>query len=77
MKARTTLLQGSDFSLHAYLTPVRSPANGYSLTITSQRQDVRNPGEEHVRFFSWLERDGLQALADLIQQELQVRGERA
>jgi hypothetical protein len=24
-----------------------------------------------------LERDGLQALADLIQQELQVRGERA
>ena len=77
MKARTTLLQSSDFSLHAYLTPVRSPANGYSLTITSQRQDVRNPGEEHVRFFSCLERDGLQALADLIQQELQVRGERA
>jgi hypothetical protein len=77
MKARTTLLQGSDFSLHAYLTPVRSPANGYSLTITSQRQDVRNPGEEHVRFFSCLERDGLQALADLIEQELQLRGERA
>ena len=77
MKARTTLLQSSDLSLHAYLTPVRAPANGYSLTITSQRQDVRNPGEEHVRFFSCLERDGLQALADLIQQELQVRGERA
>ena len=77
MKARTTLLQGSDFSLHAYLTPVRSPANGYSLTITSQRQDVRNPGEEHVRFFSCLERDGLQALADLIDQALQAQAQQA
>ena len=73
MKTSTTLLQGSDFSLHAYLTPVRSPANGYSLTITSQRQAVRNPGEEQVRFFTCLEREGLQALADLIHQELQVR----
>ena len=77
MKASATLLQGSDFSLQAYLTPVRSPANGYSLTITSQRQAVRNPGEEQVRFFTCLERDGLQALADLIHQELQVRGEQA
>jgi hypothetical protein len=77
MKARTTLLQGRDFSLHAYLTPVRSPANGYSLTITSQRQDVRNPGEEHVRFFSCLERDGLQALADLIAQALQAQAQQA
>jgi len=73
MKASTTLLQGSDFSLHAYLTPVRSPAKGYSLTITSQRQSMRNPGEEQVRFFTCLEREGLQALADLIHQELQVR----
>lgn len=68
-----TLLQGSDFSLHAYLTPVRSPANGYSLTITSQRQAVRNPGEEQVRFFTCLEREGLQALAELIQQTLQCQ----
>jgi hypothetical protein len=68
-----TLLQGSDFNLHAYLSPVRSPANGYSLTITSQRQAVRNPGEEHVRFFTCLEREGLQALAELIQQTLQCQ----
>jgi hypothetical protein len=68
-----TLLQGSDFSLHAYLSPVRSPANGYSLTITSQRQAVRNPGEEHVRFFTCLEREGLQALAELVQQTLQCQ----
>ena len=68
-----TLLQGSDFNLHAYLSPVRSPANGYSLTITSQRQVVRNPGEEHVRFFTCLEREGLQALAELIQQTLQCQ----
>lgn len=73
MKTSTTLLQGSDFSLHAYLTPVRSPANGYSLTITSQRQAVRNPGEEQVRFFTCLEREGLQALAELIQQTLQCQ----
>jgi hypothetical protein len=79
MKAHTTLLSSSDFSLHAYLAPVRSPAGGYSLTITSQRQAVRHPGEEQVRFFACLEREGLQALADLIQQELQthVQGEAA
>lgn len=77
MTNRTTLLHTSDYSLHAYLTPVRSPAGGYSLTITSQRQAVRNPGEEHVRFFSCLDRQGLQALADLIQQELQLQGEPA
>jgi hypothetical protein len=68
-----TLLQGSDYSLHAYLLPVRSAANGYSLTITSQRQAVRNPGEEQVQFFSCLEREGLQALAELIQQTLQCQ----
>jgi len=34
---------------------------------------VRNPGEEQVRFFACLEREGLQALADLIQQALQVQ----
>lgn len=72
-----TLLQGSDFNLHAYLSPVRSPANGYSLTITSQRQAVRNPGEEQVRFFTCLEREGLQALADLIQQTLQSQPPKA
>ena len=72
-ETRATLLQGSDFNLHAYLSPVRSPANGYSLTITSQRQAVRNPGEEQVRFFTCLEREGLQALAELIQQTLQCQ----
>jgi len=72
-ETRATLLQGSDFNLHAYLSPVRSPANGYSLTITSQRQAVRNPGEEQVRFFTCLEHEGLQALAELIQQTLQCQ----
>jgi hypothetical protein len=74
MTTRTTLLQTTDYSLHAYLVPVRSPVDGYSLTITSKRQAARNPGEEHVRFFSCLDRHGLQALADLIQQELQTQG---
>jgi hypothetical protein len=79
MTTQTTLLTSSDYSLHAHLAPVRSPVGGYALTIISQRQAVRNPGEKQVRFFACLEREGLQALADLIQQELQgqPQGEQA
>ena len=77
MRAHATLINGSDYSLLAHLARVDSPADGFALTITSRRQASRNPGEDQVRFFSCLERDGLQALADLIQQELQVRGEQA
>jgi hypothetical protein len=54
---------------------VVSPEGGYALTITSQRQESRNSHEEQVRFFACLEREGLQALAGLIQQELQVSRE--
>ena len=68
---RTTLFDNGDFSLHARLSAVVSPESGYALTITSQRQESRNPHEEQVRFFACLEREGLQALADLIQQTLQ------
>jgi len=50
--ARTTLFDNGDFSLHARLTPVTSPEEGYALTITSQRKESRNPNEEHVRFFA-------------------------
>lgn len=67
---RTTLLHTPDFSLHAQVSPVISPADGYALTITSQRQESRRPGEEHVRFFACLDRAGLKALADLIYQEV-------
>lgn len=77
MTAHATLINGSDYSLHAHLAPVISPVGGFVLTITSRRQASRNPGEDQVRFFSCLEREGLQALADLIQQELQARGEQA
>ena len=68
---RTTLFDNGDFSLHARLSAVVSPEGGYALTITSKRQESRNPHEEQVRFFACLEREGLQALADLIQQTLQ------
>jgi hypothetical protein len=67
--ARTTLLDNGDFSLHAQLTPVSSPAGGHALTITSKRLELRNPNEEHVRFFACLDRAGLQNLQNLIQTE--------
>lgn len=75
MTYRTTLLDSPDFSLHAQLSPVISPTDGHALTITSQRLQSRNPHEEHVRFFACLDRQGLQALADLIDIALQAQGE--
>ena len=68
----TTLFNNGDFSLHARLPTVTSPVGGYALTITSQRQESRNPHEEQVRFFACLEHEGLQALAELIEQALQT-----
>ena len=53
---RTTLFDNGDFSLYAQLSPVASPEDGYALTITSQRQESRNPHEEQVKFFACLER---------------------
>jgi hypothetical protein len=72
MSTHTTLFNNGDFSLHARLSAVTSPEGGYALTLTSQRQESRNPHEEQVRFFACLEREGLQALADLIEQALQT-----
>ncbi len=72
MSTHTTLFKNGDFSLHARLSAVISPEGGYALTITSQRLESRNPHEEQVRFFACLEREGLQALAELIQQTLQT-----
>ncbi len=72
MSSHTTLFNNGDFSLHARLSAVISPEGGYALTITSQRRESRNPHEEQVRFFACLEREGLQALAELIQQTLQT-----
>lgn len=65
-KQRTTLFDNGDYSLHAKLSPVASPEGGYALTITSQRQESRNPSEEQVKFFACLDRQGLEGLSDLI-----------
>ena len=67
---RTTLFDNGDFSLHARLSPVSSPEAGHALTITSRRQDSRNPNEEQVKFFACLDRQGLQNLQQLIAVEL-------
>jgi hypothetical protein len=72
MSTHTTLFNNGDFSLHAKLSAVVSPEGGFALTITSQRLESRNPHEEQVRFFACFEREGLQALADLIQETLQT-----
>lgn len=70
MTQLTTIFDNGDFSLHARLAPTPSPRDGLALTITSQRQESRNPHEEHVRFFACLDRDGLQKQQTLIQSEL-------
>ena len=63
---RTTLFDNGDFSLHARLSPVTSPEDGHALTITSIRQESRNPSEEQVKFFACLDRQGLEGLYALI-----------
>ena len=70
--ARATLFDNGDFRLNARIAPIPSPENSLALTITSQRQAARDPREEHVRFFACLDREGLQALADVIHVALQA-----
>ena len=67
---RTTLFDNGDFSLYASLYPVVSPKDGHALTITSRRQESRNPNEEQVKFFACLDPEGLQALTNVIQNEI-------
>ena len=72
---RITLFDNGDFSLYARLSPVVSPKDGYALTITSQRQESRNPNEEQVKFFACLDRQGLEGLLELINFSLlQING---
>lgn len=68
--SRTTLFDNGDFSLYAQLVPVPTQQDGHSLTITSRRQESRNPHEEQVRFFACLDRTGLENLQSLIAREL-------
>jgi hypothetical protein len=65
-KNRITLFDNGHFSLFARLFPVVSPEDGYALTITSQRQESRNPNEEQVKFFACLDRQGLEGLLEHI-----------
>lgn len=69
------ILDNGDFCYRVRLAPVRSPLHGHALTITSQRRASRHPDEEQVRFLACLDREGLQALAGLIQQALQAANE--
>lgn len=68
---RTLLFENDDFSVFADLRPVVPPVGGYCLTLSSRRQAVRHPHEEQVRFQGFLDREGLQALAGLIDEALQ------
>jgi hypothetical protein len=64
---QVSILDNGDLCYRVSLTPVRSPEDGHALTITSQRRASRNPDEQQVRFFACLDRDGLQALANLLE----------
>lgn len=75
MVQQTTIFDNGDFLLHAKLTPTPSPVDGLAFTITSQRQESRNPHEEHVRFFACLDRKGLLSLAEMIEKSLLVAPE--
>lgn len=70
MNKRTILFNNGDFRLIARLASVPSPKDGYALTITSRRKESKAPLVERIQFFSCLDRQGLQALAKLIQNEL-------
>ncbi len=61
--SRTTIFDSGDFRLHAQLAPVSSPHDGH--VFTSQRQESRNPHEEHVKFLACLDRKGLEGVSKL------------
>ena len=65
--SRITVIDNGDYLLHAQVAPVISPANGFCLTITSQRKSARNPNEEHVRLMACMTRNQLLNLAHVIQ----------
>ncbi len=67
---RATLYDNGDFRYFVYLDPVPSPVGGFALTITSQWNSSAKPEEEQFRFRACLERQGLEQLQALIQQEL-------
>jgi hypothetical protein len=70
---QVSILDNGDLCYRVSLAPVRSPEEGHALTITSQRRASRNPDEQQVRFFVCLDREGLQALAELVQTALEAR----
>ncbi len=64
---RSTVIDNGDYLLHAQVAPVKSPIEGFCLTITSQLKSARNPNEEQVRLLTCMTRDQLQNLANVIQ----------
>ena len=67
---KVTLSDNCDFRYFISLQPIAGPVGGYSFTITSQWESASRPKEEQVRFRACLDRNGLERLHTLIEQEL-------
>ena len=67
---KVTLFDNRDFRYFIRLQPIPDPMGGYSFTITSQWESASRPKEEQVRFCACLDRNGLERLHTLIEQEL-------
>lgn len=66
-----TLFDNGNFRYTAQVQPVRWGSHaGFTLTLWSQWQGAKNPSEQQQRFFACLEREGLERLRTLIDQQL-------
>ena len=71
MSGLTTLFDNSDFSYFVEIEPTFWEAKtGYTLAVYSRRQSAKNPSESRQCFFACLDREGLENLGRLINQQL-------
>lgn len=71
MTLHSTIFDNGDFSYQVTVSPIRSPNDGFALTVTSRWKSASNPQEEQVRFRACLERGGVQVLVALLNRALQ------
>jgi hypothetical protein len=65
---RINIIDRADFVYIADLDPVSAPAGHYSLLLSTIWRHAKNPQAEHVRLDLVIDRDGLLALRQLIDQ---------
>lgn len=67
---RTTLVDRADFVYVADLDPVPTPAGLFSLRISTVWRQAKVPTDERVQLDLLLDRKGLEALRELVDQQL-------